>query len=275
MNKFFEIYNGRVIEEGTAVLPVMNRGFRYGDGIFESIRISNSAPCYLPDHLDRLYAGMKILGIPEPAKDFTMVISSAISQIIELNKLNVGRIRLVVCREASGNYKPDTLSASWSLSGTAAIIPDLTSMGKKVVLFEGQRKQPGILSNIKSLNGLIYIVAANYAATLGADDAFIQNPAGRIIETTNSNIFIRTGSRIQTPMLSEGCLDGIMRKKLLAYLAGQGYDVTETLLEQDDVLNADEILLTNAIERVRYVSDACNRKFENTLHQKIVSEDKL
>jgi len=109
-------------------------------------------------------------------------------------------------------------------------------------IFSDEQKTKGKISNIKSVNALVSVLGAIHAKENGFDNAILKNTDGNFIEATNSNLFIIKQGIIYTPPLTEGCLDGTMRKWVLEQV-----NVIEKLLSPLDIKEADEIFITNAI----------------------------
>jgi branched-chain amino acid aminotransferase len=101
------------------------------------------------------------------------------------------------------------------------------------------------------------------------NDAIILNAYGRICETTFTNIFLIKGDVIYTPALAEGCIAGIMREHMIRKLKAGNYQLVEGMIEIDQLLDADEVFLTNSIYNMRWVQSIGDKNYRNVLAQKI------
>jgi branched-chain amino acid aminotransferase len=266
MNVAIELLNGVVIEPLSPFSNSVNRAFRYGDGLFETIHIREGKLLFLADHLERLIQGMKILHLEWGLGSFQQVIERHLDEIAGNNhKLNA-RVRLTVFREGDGYYQPNTEKCSWHLS----VLPIPynktwpSDFVQSITIWKDQHKMSGSLSSLKTLNGLIYIQASIGAGRHGTDDALILNEHGRITESANSNIFLVKGNHIITPNLSEGCLEGVMRKNVLKLLKNESIPVEEGQITIAELNNADEVFLTNVITGIRPVKKFDSRSYQTS-----------
>ncbi len=262
---FYEIFNGDLIESRSNLFDSSNRAFRYGDGIFETICIRNKNPLFLPDHWSRIINSLKVLDIPLPGNFSLDSLKHFINELVTKNDQEHCRVRLVIYRVADGLYAPVHSQSAWHLSVTGSIEAtyNITPAGLTADVFDSDYKSRGFLSNLKTLNALLYITAGNEASRKGTDDLFIKNDKGNIIESTNSNLFLRKEKTFTTPPLTEGCLDGVMRKQVIRLLQENKFTVTENPVTLDDVINADEIILTNVIRGAASVVNFKGKQYEN------------
>lgn len=271
MNLKFEILNGEIINSGQPLFTSSNRALRYGDGLFETIKVHMNEPHFLNDHIERLRYGMETLHLNWPSSKMEAEIRSSIEEFIRVNSQPDFKMRLIVFRESTGFYTPASDSVSWHLYGE---IIDASgygghSQGLTSGLFSNVVKTTGRISNVKSLNCLVSVLAGVAARDRGWDEAVIMNNERNIIESASSNLFIRKGNSFTTPPLFDGCLDGVMRKNVMKLLVQNGVNVVEKSLSENDLLEADEILLTNSIAGVRWIENYEGKKFQNTYAAKI------
>lgn len=254
----FAFHNGIELTPNNLEIPFIgNRGLLYGDGLFETIKLVKGKPLFLEDHLLRLNNGCRLLGLKLPE---TGKIEKLICETVDSNS----RVRLTVWRDSDGFYLPDTDQTSWLLTFSRAGDEDTLYRADevKLAIYSENLKPSGWLSNIKSLNGLIYVSSAQFAKKNGADEAVILNAAGRVAESTSSNLFALIGGRWVTPPLSESCLDGVMRKNLMNLMFQNGIDIAETPITQSELLHAEEVLLTNVIKGIRQVTSIDGKKYK-------------
>lgn len=268
-------YNGKMFKEGSPIIGADNRGLRYGDGLFETMKMKNGQLIFEDEHFARLWKGMKVLQFDIP-KHFT--VDSLRQEIIDLAKKNghepAARIRLNIVRGDGGlydakNHVPNYIIQTWTL-------PDGNGQwnGNGLVLgiYEGVKKSCDILSNIKHNNYLPYVMAALHAKREKWNDAILLNSNGRVCDTTIANVFTVKDDVIYTPTLSEGCVAGIMRKMLIKKIADSAWQLVEKDLTIDDLLNANEVFLTNSIYNLRWVQRIGDSVYQPTISKQIYTE---
>lgn len=256
MHKQFICYNGEMLPSEKPVLLHTNRAFCYGDALFETIHANGTRLQFFESHYRRLTEGMRLIGMEPESLPGKENMEAVLERLLNKNHLYNGvRIRLSVFRNSGGLYKPSDNSVSY-IAETVPLQDDrylLNDKGLKAGVFSGIKKQPDKLAKLKTANSLLYISAAIYARSEGLDDCFIQNTADNIAEATSSNIFIVKGDTFFTPSLEEGCVAGIMREQIIRLARGQGITCSETAIDENDLLSADECFLTNAVSGIRWV----------------------
>ena len=259
-------FNGNIIRSDQPVITADNRGFRYGDGIFETIRVQNNLIVLADRHFERLFAGMKLLQFEQP--DF-FTSSELSKQIKELCKKNdhreSARVRLVIFRGNGGLYDPENhlpnyIIQSWSFSDGG-----LNKEGLELSIFENGKKAIDHFSNLKSNNYLLYAMGVLYAKTNKLSDCLILNCNNRICDSTKANVFWVKNKTIFTPPLSEGCVAGVMRKYLLTRLPETGFTVVEKEMNVEFLRTADEIFLTNALFPIQWVKSFNGLSYQNEM----------
>lgn len=261
------IYNGHVISLYEPAVSFTNRAFRYGDALFETIRLANGKIMFLKDHMTRLKLGMIVLRMNMPA-DFTSEnIELMMKHLIEKN--NVGddaRIRFTVFRNEGGFYSPENNDISFLIEveklETKGYI--LNQKGLWADIYADIRKPINKLSNLKTANALIYVMAALAKNSMKLDDCFLVNDHSNICEAISSNIFIVKNGTLQTAPLTEGCVDGVMRKQIFKIAADNKILVFETPITVNTVMNGDEIFLTSSIRGIQWVGQFKNKFFTNS-----------
>ncbi|HXD77682.1 MAG TPA: aminotransferase class IV [Puia sp.] len=282
-------FNGRLRHEEEMLLRADNRGFRYGDGLFETMLVREAGVRLGRYHLERLARGMKLLGLAL-ADPFTLEsLGRQIEELRALNGLTWGcRARLTVFREASGLYTVPDSRAAYFLqtsesggkrvglgsgvrsSGTGE--EDDAAAGLRLGVFPHGRKACDDLASIKSNNYLLSSLAGVYAREHGWDECVLLNSFGRIAETAAANIWWVRDRCCFTPPLSEGCVAGVMRRFLLEALPAAGFCVREERAEPRELADAGEIFISNAIRGVRGVTSFEGRDLSQTVSAAIQRE---
>jgi branched-chain amino acid aminotransferase len=268
------IFNGKFYKEGTAIAGAANRGLRYGDGVFETMKIKKGKLVLEDAHFARLWKGMATLcfDIPKhftPEKLSAIILQLAIKNGHEKN----ARVRLQIFRGDGGlydavNHSPNYVIETWMLAGDSST---LNSNGLELGIYADAKKSCDILSNLKHSNFLPYVLASHYAKKQKWNDALLLNQHQRICDSTIANVFIIKNEIVFTPALNEGCVAGIMREHIIATLKATAFNVNETSIAVEDILNADEVFLTNSIYDMRWVKSIGNTAYSNSTTQKIYS----
>ena len=245
----FALLNNQLTEEKDLRLTNQNRGFLYGDGFFETIKIFNKKPFNLENHFDRIIYSADLLDIK-----FTLSVldlNKSISILIEKNNIKSGSVRISVYRNSKGKYFPEE-NASSILINSRNDINDVFVERSFINIgcYKENLKSPSPLSNLKSLNSLLYVMASKYAKEYNFDDVILFNTNNNIIETTNSNLFILNYNKVITPPLKDGCVDGSMRKLLISIIKNK-YEFIEESISENDLDTCSEVILSNSTYGVR------------------------
>src|SRR5918993_261076 len=214
-------FNGKFLPVGTAVVGSENRGLRYGDGLFETMKISAEKLVFEQDHFDRLWHGLKVLGFHLSTHFTKEQLIEAVKSLCQKNQHAAnGRVRLNIFRGGGGLYDatshaPNYVIESWELPEGAT---RFNSNGQVLGIYPHARKACDILSNLKHNNYLPYVMAALYAKKEKCNDALLLNSAGHICDSTIANVFLVRDGEVITPGLEEGCVAGVIRGRLIRYL---------------------------------------------------------
>ena len=269
MKKYFN-YNGRFFADNESILSKDDRSYRYGDGLFETMKLINGNILLGDHHFERLFLGLDILRFNIPVHFTKQKIENEIRELSKKNECErSARIRLSISRGGGGLYDSDNklsyLIECWPLEQKG-----FNENGLVIDIFPDARKSIDVFSNLKSANYLPYVMAAIWAKENKLNDALILNQHDRICDSTIANVFWVKDNYIFTPPLNEGCVAGVMRKKILE-LATRNSDhlIQEAVLTQEIVLQADEVFLTNAITGIRWVKECRGKVYKNTISSKI------
>jgi branched-chain amino acid aminotransferase len=267
-------FNGKILPNDQPVIGPDNRGLRFGDGLFETFKSVNNELQFADDHFARLWKGMELMQFRIPAHFTPEGLNAEIIELLNKNGHNhTARVRLTIFRGDGGLYDeishiPGYITQSWALPEDTG---KWNSNGLQLDIYYNARKNCDQFSNIKHNNFLPYAMAALEAKKQRWNDAILLNNHERICETTNTNIFIIKEDVIHTPALSEGCIAGIMRKNVLLHLHSSGLKVVEDKITIEDLLIADEVFLTSSIQGIRWVQSIGDKKYSNSITQKIYS----
>lgn len=275
MGAFVNI-NGRMVAAGEAVIEADSRAFRYGYGLFETILVLQGELRLEALHWERLEAGMRQLRIAASIHFITELQEEVRRTVRKNGHEQLGRVRLEVWPSTGGLFDGDEFRAAYCIESFAlgADVLTLNDNGLVLGIARGMLKSADSYSHIKSCSALNYNMAARIAKEQQWNDAILLNQYGRIAESTIANIFWRAGEAIYTTPLSEGCVNGVMRRHLLAQLPLWGYEVKEQVLDPVHIMGIEELFLTNAIRGIRWVQSCEGRELKRgiagTLLEKVL-----
>lgn len=261
-------YNGQILSVSTPIIGANNRAFRYGDALFETIRMVGGKALFLDIHLIRLKAGMQLLQMIAPAEWTTRFWEQAILELGKKNKVvKDARIRLTVFRNEGGLYTPHTNQVSFLLELTPLDTDgyELNAKGLMIDCFLEMPKHKGPLASIKSANALPYILAGIYAKKNQLDDCLLVNEQGNLVEAVAANVYLVKNNTIYTPALSEGCVAGVMREVLK-----QKMGFVEQQIVPAALLEADEVFLSNAVKGIQWVGGYKAKRYFNRVSKELI-----
>jgi branched-chain amino acid aminotransferase len=274
MVPLFINFNGEIVPEDCKLFPVQNRAFRYGDSLFESMRMMKGEVKFAALHADRLQRGMKALKIDGYSQMDTWFLSEKAGDLSRRNKAKNGRLRLAVYRDAEGLYTPSQNKMGWYMELQPMDEPRyiLNSRGLIMDIFDELKKPMGYLSNIKTGSSLLYVMAGLYKTQHKLDDIFILNHDGFLCEAGSSNVFVWYKNHLYTPALSEGCVEGVMRAVVINLAKSNNIAVTEAQIHPDILYEADEVFITNAAKGIQSVMGFGIRRYFNELSKLLTDE---
>lgn len=250
-------YNGSLVENSGIAIH-QNRGFLYGDAVFETIKVLDNKVLFLEDHYFRLMASMRIVRMEIPM-NFTMEYLEAqiLLLVNQLEKNASYRVRFSVFRQSGGFYLPKTNAVDFII--TAEPLEDalysFDAAAYEVELFKDFVVTKQLLSTIKSNNKLVQITGSIFAHENGYENCLLMNDEKNVVEALQSNLFLLSGNRLITPPVSDGCLNGVMRKQILAIASKvEGLEVFEESISPFDLQKADELFLTNVIKGIQPIT---------------------
>ena len=268
-------HNGNFILADMPVVTANNRSFRYGDALFETIRITNYNPQFLKEHLMRLHAGMDILKMEMNPLLNSTYLEHAILELAQKNNITSdGRVRLTVYRNEGGFYAPSDNKVSFliEVDSLEDIGYTLNSKGYTVDLFTEFKKAQNNLSSIKYANSSFYVMAGIHKVQQQLDECLLLNDKHHIIEGISSNIFAVKNGVLYTPPVADGCVNGVMRKKIIEIAQANKIAVYEISVMQNVLLGADELFLTNTINGIRWVVAYKQKRYFNDTSKKLTEK---
>lgn len=263
-------FNGKHVPEREPIFDADNRAFRYGDGLFETMRWMDGDIRFLHHHVARLQEGMRLLQLEHRSADFDEdSIRARAKALIKKNGLDGQhvRVRLQVYRDGGGLYSPQQNKAGTVMSVSRLDADDVKhrKLGLIVDVYTDINKPYSKLSKLKSANSLVYVMAGLYRKKKDLDDVLILNQDGFLCESLSSNVFIWYDKKLYTPAISEGCIDGVMRKVVIELALDHGLEVIEAQISPAILDEADEIFHTNAVHGVQWVMGYKQKRYFNRI----------
>ena len=266
MQSHYLLHNDKFLLSTDPLFTAQNRGFRYGDGLFESMRMCAGKLQFAEKHADRLTAGMKALKMEGAGLIDEYFLRQKASELAKKNKLKDGaRLRLSVYRADGGLYTPENNNIGYLLEASALSTEnyELNKKGLIVDVFDELTKTADKLSNFKTSNSLLYVMAGLFKKQNGLDDAFILNSSGFLCESISSNVFIVYNKQIYTPALTEGCVAGTMRNVVMEIAKNHDVPLIEAQINPEVLNEAEEVFVTNAITGIQWVMGYGRKRYFN------------
>ena len=266
-------FNGLIVSNDTNILT-RNRAFLYGDAVFETVKIMDSKVLFLEDHYFRLMSSMRVIRMEIPM-NFTMeYLEEQILTLAKSKNLAISsRARITVYRNDGGYYLPKDNTVSFLIS-VESLDTAFYSIDKKdyvVDLYTDFYVSKQLLSSIKTTNKIINITASIFANENGLDNCLLLNDSKNVIEALQGNLFMLKGNVLTTPPVSEGCLNGVMRKQILALARKiENLEVVEEVISPFDLQKADELFITNVIKGIQPITKYRKKEFTTDLASKLV-----
>lgn len=249
--------DGRLLPADAPALPVADRGFQLGDGVFETLRVRRGVAIELDPHLRRLHDGLATLEIRLPWSDAE--IAGAIAATVAINAPPDAAVRITVSRGAPPAR--GLLPAGWhDLRATlvvqawphAGVAPALLARGVRAIVSTARRDPASPLAGVKTVSRADYVWTKLEADRAGADDAITLTLDGHVAEATSASLALILGDALRTPPLTAGVLAGTTRDWLLAAhgAAALGLDAAEAVFGVEELIAADEAILCSSVAGV-------------------------
>ncbi|WP_028281809.1 aminotransferase class IV [Olleya marilimosa] len=269
-------FNGK-LQENNLVISNNNRGYSYGDGLFETIKAVHGKLLFFEDHYFRLMASMRIMRMQIPM-DFTMeFIEEQIVNTLEANNLKTqsARVKIQIDRVEGGLYLPEDNNINFIIS-VKKIDSDfylLNDNNYEVDLYKDHYLSPSLLTTLKSNNKALNVIGSIYARENKLDNCLLINTNKSVVEALNGNLFLVKGNIIKTPPLSDGCLKGILRKQLVDIIKLlPDYTIEEASISPFELQKADELFITNVIKGIQPITKYRKKVFKNEVAKMLLQK---
>lgn len=269
----FIIVNNQLTRRSDIKFSLDDRAVRFSDGFFETMRSLGTKIFNFENHILRIKKAWKILNFDDnpPLEQ----ILPALERLCKSNKsFLANRVRLTFYRSSGTYYLPENNSVNWYLE----IFPlehkffELNKTGFEIDIYEEIPKIIHPFLTIKNNFVQFYTLATLWAKKNNLDDALLINEHSNIVEATSSNIFIVKNNQLITTPLSSGCVEGTCRQLILAIAQKNNYPFIEKNITKNDLLEADEIFLTNAIKGIQWVQSFKHRRYFNKWSKQLTAD---
>ena len=258
--------DGSLFEEQDAILAIDNRGFQFGDAVFETIRVVQGKILFWEEHYFRLMASMRILRMEIPMNFTLEYLQEEIYKTLKCNNLNNSnsRIKLTVNRASGGRYLPLNKGVNFIITSEPLAFDEFrfSTDHYEVELFKDYFVSPGLLSTVKTNNRLVNILGSIFANENDFENCLLLNTNKMVIEALNGNLFLVKGQTVKTPPISDGCLKGIMRQQIIQLInEDEQLTLEESSISPFELQKADELFITNAIIGIQPISKYRKKEF--------------
>jgi branched-chain amino acid aminotransferase len=269
--------NGTLVVTDEANISLNNRGFAYGDAVFETIRLSNGKILFWEDHYFRLMASMRIVRMDIPMSFTLEFLENEVFKVLESNSLSnkSARVKLTVARVEGGLYAPNNNDVNFyiSVSERSDATYLLAEDAYNVDLYKDNYVSPTILSTLKTNNKVLNVIASVYAKENQLENCLLLNTNKSVVEALNGNLFLVKGSVIKTPPLADGCLKGIMRKQIIDIIKLiPEFTLEEASISPFELQKADELFITNVMVGIQPISKYRKKSFSNTVAKNLLAK---
>jgi|TARA_B100000809_G_scaffold84983_1_gene83518 branched-chain amino acid aminotransferase len=262
-------FNGELLFKENIKLTTDNRGFKYGDGIFETIKVVHKKVIFWEDHYFRLMASMRMLRMKIPMEFTLEFLEKEILKTVDVLEDGASfRVRLNVFRKDGGLYTPKTNAINYLIEASESNYK--TKETYEIDVFKDFYNYSGLLSTIKTNNRMLNTLASIYANENDLDNCILVNERKGVVEVANANIFIVKNNIVKTPALTEGCIKGVVRSKVIDILIkNKDFTIEETVISPFEIQKADEVFITNAIMGIQAVTKYKKKSFNTDLAGKL------
>ena len=268
-------FNGTIVSQDANILT-QNRAFLYGDGVFETVKVINNKILFLEDHYFRLMSSMRVIRMEIPM-NFTMeYLEKQILALVNKNGLSASsRARITVYRNDGGYYLPQNNTVSFLIHAVALqnTLYAVEKMNYEVDLYKDFYVTKQLLSSIKTTNKIINITGSIFANENGLDNCLLLNDSKNVVEALQGNLFMVLGNKLITPPVSEGCLNGVMRKQIISLAKKiKNLEVIEAAISPFDLQKAEELFITNVIKGIQPITQYRKKSFVSKVSVQLLQQ---
>ncbi len=271
--------NNKLVPEKDFAVSYKNRAYRYGDGVFETLKVRKGVPLFLKHHYSRLILALDTLQFEIPEHWTYSFFVYTIIDLAKQNEIENGNLRIQVSRLGEGKYLPTSNGCDlmMQIHPVETDVYRLHNNTFTLGLYNDMFKPTGKWANFKSVNSHIYVQASIFKQQHQFDEVLILNEHGRIADASTANIFAVVNNLLITPPNNEGGIDGVLRRVLVKLCKQHNIALQQAPLSLTDMNDAEEIFLTNVIKGIvpatTFNNKSLNRTFAKQLHELLVEKE--
>jgi branched-chain amino acid aminotransferase len=253
-----------------------NRSFLYGDGVFETLKIVNQKVLFLEDHYFRLMASMRIVRMEIPM-NFTMeyLETQFLNTAIANKCSDSARVRITVYRNEGGYYLPETNQISFIIQATSMpnSLYSYETIPYEVDLYKDFYVAKQLISTLKTTNKIIHVTGSIFAKENGFQNCLLLNDEKNVVEALQGNIFMLMDGKLITPPINDGCLNGILRKKIISLAKSiENIEMIEASISPFDLQKAEELFITNVIKGIQPITKYRKKEYSTNLAMQLTEK---
>lgn len=267
-------FNGLLQDNDT--ITSLNRSFLYGDGIFETLKVIDGKILFLEDHYFRLMASMRIVRMKIPM-EFTLEFFE--KQVLLLtdstNKSDSARVRITVYRNDGGLYLPNQNTISYIIEAVSLASKkyEILNTNYEVDLFKDSFVSAQLLSTLKTTSKILNVTASIFAKENDFDSCLLLNDKKNVVEAIAGNLFMLAENKLITPPISEGCLNGIMRKQVINLMKEfQEIELVEREISPFELQKAEELFITNVIQGIQPITKYRKKEYKTEFSAQLLAK---
>lgn len=262
--------NGQIVDGKDAVITVFDRGYLFGEGLFETLRSYDGKLPFFEKHLNRLEWSATFIGIPSP---HPQSVKKAIHDTLSANKLKNARIKVVLSAVNRHTFRPAIPVKSMEVNMVVACEPFAPysaadyRKGASLGFVHSIKNDSAPASNIKSLSWMTKMIARKEFMEKDFFDGILLDSRGYVTETTSANIFWVTDvggvARLETSPLSLGLLPGVTREVVIEIAKGNGIDFMEEIVDSESLVKASEVMITASTLEIMPIKEIDSHRIGN------------
>jgi len=258
--------NNKLLPEKDFTVSYKNRAYRYGDGVFETLKVRKGVPLFLKHHYSRLILALDTLKFEIPEHWTYSFFVHTILDIAKQNEIENGNLRIQVSRLGEGKYLPTSYGCDllMEIHPIETNAYELHTNTFKLGLYQEAFKPTGKWANFKTLNSQIYVQASIYKQQQNFNEVIIFNEHGRVADASTANVFVVVNNLLISPPNNEGGVDGVLRRVLIKLCKQNKIELQQAPLSLTDINDAQEIFLTNVIKGIMPVTQFNNKTLSQT-----------
>jgi branched-chain amino acid aminotransferase len=260
-----------IIQKNQNFSFITNRSFLYGDALFDTLIYRNTNLVFIEAHYFRLLASMRQLRMEIPSFFTQDYWEEEILKTLKANNLSDARVRTTIYRDSKGLYTPNTNSIQFIIQTNVSdyqMKHDYT-----LGIYRDDFLNTNSLDNLKTTNRIQNVLASIYAKENNFDTCSLLNHRKQVAETIHANIFMIFGNQIKTPALTEGCINGIIRNKVIDLVNKiSDLQLIECEITAFELQQADEVFITNSVIGIQSIKQYKKKTYNNEV-TKLLKEE--